>query len=82
MSVMSCSRTGCDNIMCDTYVSGIGYICNECQEEFKLCMSRGGSLFTDVDIIYELRSFMYSEKGTYREKYNEIINDFFASRTN
>ena len=35
MGVMSCSRNNCDNIMCDTHIYDVGYICWECQKEFK-----------------------------------------------
>ena len=35
MGVMSCSRNGCDSIMCDTYIDSVGYICRYCQDEFK-----------------------------------------------
>jgi len=35
MGVMACDRTGCDSIMCDTYIEVTGYICNECIREFK-----------------------------------------------
>jgi len=34
MSVLSCSRKGCDAIMCDVLLEEYGnYICNECLEE-------------------------------------------------
>jgi hypothetical protein len=42
MGVMQCSRTDCDNIYCDTYFSGIGYICNECKESFKKYLEKQG----------------------------------------
>lgn len=43
MGVMSCSRNTCDNIMCDTYVDGdVGYVFNECQQEFKEYLSKEG----------------------------------------
>lgn len=35
MGVMACSRKGCNHILCDTYISEIGYICGECKQEFK-----------------------------------------------
>lgn len=35
MGVMNCYRKGCENILCDTYIPDIGYICRECKEEFK-----------------------------------------------
>jgi hypothetical protein len=36
MSVLSCCRYGCENIMCDRYSSEHGYICDECFEELRL----------------------------------------------
>lgn len=32
---MACQVKECDNILCDTYVSDVGYICNQCQTRFK-----------------------------------------------
>jgi hypothetical protein len=34
MGVLSCSRRGCKNIMCDIYIPEIGYVCYECRKEF------------------------------------------------
>ena len=33
MSVLSCSRRGCENIMCDRHSYDHGYICDECYNE-------------------------------------------------
>jgi len=33
MSVMSCNRKGCENILCDRYSKKYGYICNDCFSE-------------------------------------------------
>lgn len=33
MSVLSCDRLGCENVMCDRYSSTHGYICDECFED-------------------------------------------------
>lgn len=41
MGVMSCHRNGCTNIMCDTYVLGLGYICSDCKDEFKTYLENG-----------------------------------------
>lgn len=35
MSIMTCNRKNCINIMCDFYSSKYGYICNECLTELK-----------------------------------------------
>jgi hypothetical protein len=33
MSVLSCDRRGCKNIMCDMYSHKYGYLCNECYSQ-------------------------------------------------
>lgn len=33
MSVLSCDRNGCKNIMCDLYSYDYGYICGDCYSE-------------------------------------------------
>jgi hypothetical protein len=83
MGVMSCHRNGCDSIMCDTYVDGIGYVCFDCQKEFKEYLESNGIIVpTEGDIKRELKKFMGTEKGEF-EKGNEIsVNDFFSNYTN
>lgn len=78
MGVLNCSRKGCDNIMCDTYVESVGYICYECQEEFKEHLQRNDLVFnTDEQIIKELKKFM----TIYKEGKQIDINNFFKERT-
>lgn len=60
---MSCSRNGCDNIMCDTYVDHAGYICRDCQEEFKNWVKADRiQIHTEGEAITALRIFMDEEK--------------------
>lgn len=33
MSVLTCDRRCCDNIMCNRYSHQFGYLCNECFEK-------------------------------------------------
>ncbi len=33
MGVLECSRKDCDGILCNYYVEGYGYICNDCRNE-------------------------------------------------
>ena len=40
MGVMSCSRKECENIMCDVYVEDVGYMCHECESEFKMYLEK------------------------------------------
>lgn len=35
MSVLSCSRNGCESIMCSRYSDEHGYICDECLDSLK-----------------------------------------------
>lgn len=74
MSVLQCSRPNCDNIMCSTYIPNIGYICSDCQTEFK-------ELTGDNPTTFEgLKKFMSTNVGS-----TEIIEDidkYFSDYTN
>lgn len=50
MGVLRCSRSGCENIMCDRYSFTHGYLCSDCFSEL---VSRGANV--DID------EFMRSE---------------------
>jgi hypothetical protein len=55
MGVKSCSRRGCDDIMCGIYSTETGYICGECKielEEF------------NPTSVQDVKDFMDSEKAT------------------
>lgn len=80
---MSCSRKNCENIMCDTYVDGVGYVCYKCQEEFKKYL-RFSNLnpSNDSDIRNYLEYFIQTKKGIYSGSYDdEIIDSFFNKHT-
>ncbi|MFW5847514.1 MAG: hypothetical protein ACOCVF_01160 [bacterium] len=82
MGVMNCSRPNCENIMCDTHIPFIGYICWECQSEFKKYLeSEGKTKFIESEINKELNKFMESRKNDF--VYGESINidDFFEKYT-
>jgi len=82
MGVLSCSRDGCSNIMCDTYVDGIGYICTECQEEFKEYILINGNRTTDKGIYYALETYMETTKGEYSKNIQSSeIDEFFEKYT-
>lgn len=75
---MSCSRKHCNNIMCDTYINSVGYICDECKDEFKqYLISEGITVKTDIQIEKELKIFMNVEKNTYSKGNEMSIDDFF-----
>lgn len=79
MGVMSCSRKDCENILCDTYVESVGYICSDCKSEFKEYLEKKGlNLTTEGEIEKELKIFMATSKDAYNET---TVDDFFNERT-
>ena len=78
MGVMSCSRKDCENIMCRTHVDGVGYICDECESEFKEYIEKKG-LHLDIEgqIKRELDKFMNTSKDLYVEGKEISVDDFF-----
>lgn len=79
MSVLACSRRGCESIMCDTYVPGVGYICSSCQEKFKV-WSTNVYPTTEKQLVYLLQQFMGIDKSM--ETIIGIdIDKFFADHT-
>lgn len=84
MGVKSCHRNTCKNIMADTYVSSVGYVCDECQEEFKEYLKQNNrDPKTDVEIEIQLKAFMETVKGCYAIKKGKPISvsDFFRQHT-
>lgn len=80
MGLMICERNNCENIMCDTYIDDIGYVCFDCQDEFKEFLE--GDDFTEGVIRKALKEFMSTEKETYKEDDKKItINNFFRENT-
>jgi hypothetical protein len=78
MGAMECSRPGCEEIMCRTYVEFVGYICHECKEEFKDYLLKNSLEFTfEPDLKDELEKFMDTEKDTFSEQEPLNIDDFF-----
>jgi hypothetical protein len=78
MGVLNCYRTNCDEIMCQTYVDDVGYICRECQNEFEDYMSRldVGDL-NEYTIKDNLKTFMDTEKGSKKIHPPMTISEFF-----
>ena len=44
MGVLVCSRSDCENVMCDRYSPAYGYLCDECFAELVRC-----GVKTDID---------------------------------
>jgi hypothetical protein len=82
MGVLACSRIDCTEIMCDTYINDIGYICNYCKDEFKHYFDSNGVVAaTEGNIIEELRKFM-SIRKTSNDYDNKItVDEFFNKNT-
>ena len=79
MGVMSCARKGCTNIMCDIYIPEIGYICHECQQEFKTYLDdKMIHSFTRKDF----KEFMETYKGETGKYNREDVDNFFSDYTN
>jgi len=49
MGVMTCSKNGCENIMCSRYADDIGYICYDCFNDLEQFQKRNPSI--DIDYI-------------------------------
>jgi len=82
MGVMSCSRPECDSIMCDTYVNGIGYVCRECQNEFKEYVQEESiPCDTEGQIKEALRIFMETRKGQHAQGKEMSVDEFFNQYT-
>lgn len=82
MGVMSCRRDGCTQIMCDTYIDGIGYVCYECQREFKeYLIQEGAQASTEGQIHKALKTFMDTYKGRHEQGNDISVDDFFNRNT-
>ena len=84
MGVMGCYRSGCDNIMCDTYIDSVGYICYDCQREFenyiegKKQTEDSDGDFTEGRLEKELKVFMETEKDETVDKPDRMdVGEFF-----
>lgn len=60
MGVMYCNRTGCVEIMCQTYTSE-GYICASCKGEFETLMERKNP----IKVRKHFKKFMDSKRDYY-----------------
>jgi hypothetical protein len=82
MGVMSCFRKDCDNVMCDTYVQSVGYVCRDCISEFKKYLEQNNlNPTTEGKISEELKKFMDTSKDTYVDGKEISVDDFFNERT-
>ena len=64
--------------MCDTYVNSVGYVCGDCQTEFKEYLKiEGKTDLTEGEIKLELERFMNTTKVAYLQEEKINIDDFF-----
>lgn len=78
MGVMSCYRPGCEGIMCDVYVDGVGYVCYECEKEFKTYLERHDIRpEAEGEIKMALKMFMKTEKDEYLRGDEMDLDEFF-----
>lgn len=75
---MSCYRKDCENIMCDTYVYGVGYVCYGCQQEFKEYVQEENiPCDTEGKIKEALRIFAETSKGQHVQGKEMSVDEFF-----
>ena len=80
---MSCSRSCCESIMCDTYVYDVGYVCGECQNEFETYIEKmDDPPKTEGQIKKELKTFMDTDKDYYFDGDEMNVSEFFSSYKN
>lgn len=78
MGVMSCSKNGCHNIMCDCYIPSVGYICWDCVNDFK---SSNGNFDSEDDLVEKLRVFMDERKPSMKREDFIDKDDFFIKHS-
>lgn len=81
---MECNRINCDGIMCDAHIDEFGYICRECQTEFKKYlqeMNEDENNMTLRGLKLRLNTFMNTGKGSFGEKEIISVDDFFNNNT-
>ena len=68
--------------MCNTYVKHIGYICYECQEEFKeYLIKKNIKVNTEYEIHQALDVFTDIEKDSFTKDSEISIDDFFEKHS-
>lgn len=75
MGIMECSRTGCDEIMCEKIHTFGNYICNRCMRDFKKLMKKSG--FENATREFYDQKFSEFLDTFPKEKKEISINDYF-----
>lgn len=80
MGVMHCSRNGCEN-KTSRSIGGVGYLCKECEEDFKSYIREEQAIETDGQIKNELIKFIFANpKGNYGNN-KMTVNEFFLKNS-
>ncbi len=78
MGVLACNKNNCSHIMCDTYIDDIGYICNDCKEDFKKwLLTLRTAPKTEEAYKKCLKQFMDMKKMG-RQESIESVDEFFS----
>lgn len=78
---MACDRKRCEKIMCETYISSVGYICYECKDEFKDYLeSTGKTDLREGELLRAIEEFMNTEKGHHKGGIMDV-DSFFQKYT-
>lgn len=79
MGVMNCYRHECKNVLCDTYVPEVGYICPSCQSQFDDYVRQNNiTVNTESEIKRALLDF--KDVSIDNEKFDNV-SDFFDKYT-
>lgn len=75
---MNCNRSGCDKPMCDIYIDGIGYVCYDCESDFREYLEKNEiSANTESEFKEELKKFMALEKDSVCDGKIITVHEFF-----
>lgn len=68
MGVMACNRSSCPNVMCDRYLNGLGYLCNDCFSELRDWRTTWPEEMTAGEVEEKIKEFFATEPGSLSTK--------------
>lgn len=83
MGVMPCTCNHCSNILCDTYIPDIGYICDDCKKSFKNWLKSQSVLYMDSKQFIKSKLIEFVLTDTYQHNSSEVdeyVDDFFNNQ--
>lgn len=81
MSVLACSRSDCDNIMCDRIVLNNYYLCDECFAELKEYKKTWPERMRKNEVTKRIEDFLTSTKNFYIMLEDSEIDEEFNRLT-